>query len=588
MQILQQYLIQGATSYLEHLEQNNLGIEEIPILDVRIERHNILLLGLERTLLTTDFLQLYIYDYMIDIDSFQEKSFNELTRVLKLQFHDSLLQKLVDTFMQKAQQNAIELSIELNIHSILAYLIGNNGKKHVPPHLKVFSDLKFLVKNIKDFCTQDALHLALPQKKPIPLKIHLDSYINQEQKTAIQGIFTHSISYIWGISGSGKTQVVLFTCLLNLIMQHKKALILAPTNTALEQIFIALITQGDKKGLQRYKFLRLGMPSSDFLQNFPDVCLQSDEKEEEQLSLFKPQTLMERLQECLIIGVTLDSFVKRYAQLRDLDFAHIFLDECAFSPLIKLIAPLSLNVPITLLGDHKQLMPICLMEDSLIKNKNHAACVWNLNTLFLEAFFDAHQILHTKNNHDDMAFDAIAHYKLTTTHRYGDNLAQVLDKHVYCNGLRGVGLPTELYYIDSLMFGPNYQYNPHNPRNENLGEVNAIIMLIRTMSDNYAILTPFRDQQRLLVAKGANKHNVFTIHKSQGKEFDTIILSPVKYSKYMTDSHNKAALFALNVAVSRLKKRLIIVCDYRFWKYKQTQFIGALLQNAKPYPLIPL
>lgn len=584
MQSLQSYLLQGATRYLEYLEQENKGLEEIHITQVRIEKHDTLLLELDRILFSTDYLQLYIKDYVIDIDALEEKSFSELTKTLRLKLSDSLLIGLANTIAHDNEE------IKINQNSILSHVLGEDYKKEVPKYLRLFNDLKFLVKNIKDFCSQDSLHLALPQTKPIPLKITLDSHINNDQQEAIKGVFTHSISYVWGISGSGKTQVVLFNCLLNLITQNKKTLILAPTNTALEQIFIALITQGDKKGLMRHKFLRLGMPSSDFLQKFPDVCLQTDEREsreneENALNLFKPQTLKERLQECDVIGVTLDSFVKRYNQLSELKFAHVFLDECAFSPLIKLIAPLTLNTPITLLGDHKQLMPICHMQDSDIQNTHFEVCVWSLNTLFLEMLFKNHAMLHTQHNYDDIVFNTIAHYKLTTTHRYGNNLALILDKHVYHNGLRGEGLPTEIYYIDSAKFGPNYQYNPQNPRNENMGEANAIAALTYMLTDDYAILTPFRDQQKLLISKHISRHNIFTIHKSQGKEFDTIIFSPVKFSKYMTDSHNKAALFALNVAISRLKNRLIIVCDYAFWIRKQGQFITTLLQNAKSYPL---
>lgn len=587
MESLKKYLIQGATSYLEFLEQTNKGLEEIHILRLRIERYNTLFLEIDRMLFSTEYLQVYIKDYAIDIDTFEEKSFNEQTKVLKLQFSNSLLTTLMDEITNNDKESQQDKKIKLSKNSVLSYLLGDNYKKEVPKHLRLFNDLKFLVKNIKKFCQQDLLELALPQTKPIPLQINLDSHINKEQQEAIKGIFTHSISYIWGISGSGKTQVVLFNCLLNLITQNKKTLVLAPTNTVLEQIFIALITQGDKKGLLRQKFLRLGMPSNDFLQNFPDVCLHNDEKDskEDELNLFKPQTLQERLQESLVIGVTLDSFVKRYFQLCELEFAHIFLDECAFSPLIKLIAPLTLNTPITLLGDHKQLMPICLMQDSMIQNKHFEVCVWSLNTLFLEMLFNNHEILHLQRNYDDITFNAIAHYKLTTTHRYGNNIAQVLDKHVYHNGLKGVGLPTEIYYIDSTNFGLNYQYNPQDNRNENIGEANAIAILIQTLMDEYAILTPFKDQQKLLISKHIPKHSVFTIHKSQGKEFDTIIFSPVKFSKYMTDSYNKAALFALNVAVSRLKKKLIVVCDYYFWIHKRGQFITAILQNAKPYPI---
>ena len=75
MQPLQSYLLQGATSYLEFLEQTNQGIEEIHILRIRMEKYDTLLLELDRMLFGTDYLQVYIQDFIIDIDSFEEKSF---------------------------------------------------------------------------------------------------------------------------------------------------------------------------------------------------------------------------------------------------------------------------------------------------------------------------------------------------------------------------------------------------------------------------------------------------------------------------------------------------------------------------------
>ncbi|RDU67651.1 hypothetical protein CQA53_01220 [Helicobacter didelphidarum] len=581
MQGLQQYLIKSATDYLDYLEKNNLGLDEIKIHDVSIRSNNTLFLHLEKNLIGTDYLQLSLGDYNIDLDVIEEKSFNDVTRTLKITFENSMLKNLFED-IYKDVFFSIDEEQTSNIFEILLDTIDKNWRHN----LGLFVDLKFLVKNIRDFCQQDIVSIKLPTKKPEKLAISLESFISQEQQEAIRGIFSSPISYIWGISGSGKTQVVLFTSVLNLIAQNKKVLLLAPTNTALEQIFSALITKCDKRGIYRSQFLRLGMPSADFLQNFPEVCMQNEEKEkvEQSNELFRTLTLKERLQDSLVIGATLDSFVKRYQSLSSLDFSHIFLDECAFSPLIKLIIPLSLEIPLTLLGDHKQLMPICLMEDSLIREKNHEVCLWNLNTLFLEEIFNSYQNLYLKSNYDEIKFKEIAYFKLTTTHRYGDNLAKILDRHIYLNGLRGVGLSTQIYYIDSAYLGKQYQYN--HGRNESEGEADVIQMLVQSYNfKDYAVLTPFRHQQHLIVRKGVPRNRVFTIHKSQGKEFDMIIFSPVKMSKYLTNSNNKNALFALNVAVSRLKKDLIIVCDYGFWIRQNGQFITSLLQIAKPYPL---
>lgn len=570
MEDLQKYLIKSASDYFEYLDKNNLGLDEIKILDARLLGNDTLLLSLENNLITMDFLQLYIYGILIDIDLAEKKSFNDLTRTLELKFGQNILNNI-----------ARELNITLDNPSSLISIFADTK---IHENIELFVDLKFLVKNIQTFCEQESLNLNLPTTKPLAFSLPFESHISNEQKQAIKGIFTHPISYIWGISGSGKTQIVLLYALLNIIAQNKKALILAPTNTALEQIFTSLIMQCDKRGIRRQRFIRLGMPSAEFLQKFPDVCESSDE-EEITNQLFKAPTLKERLQECFVIGITLDSYAKRHQIFDKLEFAHIFLDECAFSPLIKIIPPLHLNVPLTLLGDHKQLMPICLMDDKKITESYHEISLWNLNTLFLEEFFDSYQALYKRHNYEDIEFKNIAHFKLTTTHRYGNNLAQILNHHVYFNGLSGMGLPTQIYYIDSTQFGRTYQHG--DERNESQAEAKAISsMLTKARLKDYAVLTPFRHQQQLIIKHGNIRTKVFTIHKSQGKEFDTIIFSPVKFSRYLTDSTNKAALFALNVAISRLRKELIIVCDYHLWLKKKGQFLCSLLQIAKPYPLV--
>ncbi|MDE6978383.1 MAG: ATP-binding domain-containing protein, partial [Helicobacter sp.] len=98
-------------------------------------------------------------------------------------------------------------------------------------------------------------------------------------------------------------------------------------------------------------------------------------------------------------------------------------------------------------------------------------------------------------------------------------------------------------------------------------------------------LTPFR-LQRMMILRACpqlrNKDKVFTIHRSQGLEFDTIIFSPVLLHYYLTDSRCIGALQALNVAVSRARKQIILVCDVAMWRTNKGQFLERLLQNAKP------
>ena len=76
------------------------------------------------------------------------------------------------------------------------------------------------------------------------------------------------------------------------------------------------------------------------------------------------------------------------------------------------------------------------------------------------------------------------------------------------------------------------------------------------------------------------RERIFTIHGSQGQEFDNVIFSPVSLHYHLTDSNQTHALYALNVAISRTKKRFFIVCDYTFWSKQKGQLIWAILQHA--------
>ena len=109
-------------------------------------------------------------------------------------------------------------------------------------------------------------------------------------------------------------------------------------------------------------------------------------------------------------------------------------------------------------------------------------------------------------------------------------------------------------------------------------------MILKNFED-YAVITPFVKQKKLLSECGVSYRTVWTIHGSQGQEFDTVIFSPVMLHHHLTDSHNINAAYALNVAISRIKKQLIIVCDKAYWLKFRGQFLSEILANALPFPI---
>ena len=125
-------------------------------------------------------------------------------------------------------------------------------------------------------------------------------------------------------------------------------------------------------------------------------------------------------------------------------------------------------------------------------------------------------------------------------------------------------------------------------------EVQIIKELVKNLKDDFAILTPYKNQVKLLkeVLGRSYFENIMTIHKSQGSEWNTVIFSVVddslfgKRKMFFTDSLNEnfKSLNLINTVVSRTKKRLIIVANEEFWiNQKNTQLIGNMISISKSY-----
>lgn len=433
--------------------------------------------------------------------------------------------------------------------------------------IKLYSDLKFLVANVRNFYIENQ-DLQLPQKCS-KIEAKFDSKdLHKEQINALNGIFTSPLCYIWGAAGSGKTKVVLLHSLATYIQNGLKVAILAPTNNALEQSLISLLRKLAEIGIDTSSIFRLGTPSQSFAEEFPLNC---------DPILLDKASYKTKLESSLVIAATLDSFLRR-AELRALKFEHFFIDEAGFTPLIKALTLCAYNKPITLLGDHKQLKPICLVKN---KDKEYESSkLWFYSSLFLESFFE---------NQED--FLKICNPKiptlpkntfiLTHTYRYGDNLAKLLDNYIYKNGLKGQNENTNLFLLPIINSQSTFSDN------QNFQEAQGCIRLAKTLINrdkNFAIITPFVNQKKLILKEFPNlrtRECVFTIHGSQGQEFDTVIISPVCLHYHLSDSRNEEALYSLNVALSRARNEIIFVCDRHYWNTHPTQFLTQVMKISK-------
>lgn len=411
-------------------------------------------------------------------------------------------------------------------------------------------------------------------------------------------------------------------------------MICAPTNNAVEQILRGVLAMIDRTNdISRDKILRLGIPSWDFVRKYPEVCetanlddkiakvghqiqiyksmlgLDDGLKEEELAALIKTEyanakeeelwtklfeckrerdelasrTLTSRIKTAAVVACTLDRYITE-----DLEADHLFLDEVGYASLMKALPLFRQNKPVTFLGDHLQLPPVCEVTE-LGRNSNYDKLVlWAESAIYVGCMFQSGMTVRSlledylRDRHDRIP--EMKKMELNTTFRFPANLAALLDKYVYKNGFH-----SNLDRREMELMCLNAVKDMNDPRRTSLNEVVAIR---RYLTENagrlgsYVILTPYRKQLDLLgkyMPDERKDMNILTVHKSQGREWDTVILSVVDTrDMWFSDSKNRISrgLNVLNTAISRAKKRIVIACDRSYWIAQRGQLLSEIIRTC--------
>ena len=296
----------------------------------------------------------------------------------------------------------------------------------------------------------------------------------------------------------------------------------------------------------------------------------------------------ERLKTVDVIACTLDGYIGRYSETK-LNVKHIFLDEAGYANVIKALTLFNHSSPITFLGDHMQLPPVCEINDSEIQKDEsfRNMFLWAQSAIHLDTLFprDRDYCLNKYLNNSPFNPTTIKKTSLNSTFRFGNNLAKILARHVYqgdFNSSNPLG-ETQILFVDS-------------PKTESLksrisaSEVKAIGSITESLKKqnrlDYVILTPYKKQVKLLnnyLPQERNELKILTVHGSQGREWETVILSVVDTNdKWFVDSTIPISkgLNLVNTAVSRAKRQLIIVCDKSYWLKQNGQLITDLLNSG--------
>ena len=299
------------------------------------------------------------------------------------------------------------------------------------------------------------------------------------------------------------------------------------------------------------------------------------------MSKITEQSTEIRLNDCTVVAATLDTCIKRLSP-KDYKPEHIFLDEAGYCPLIKAAALLAYESQLTFLGDHMQLPPICEMNDNDFKNQYLHVVLYAQSALHIEEIFDTpNVILNNYLNNKEPAFKYLIKYDLNHTFRFGKELANILADTVYSENFQGSDEhQTNIYYIDC----PKAEHKERFSKTE----ADEIAQYILDHSDDdIGIITPYIKQRNLIRQRLHNSYSlilknktVYTIHGSQGREWDTVLISVVDTTnKYFMDSNK--FLNVINTAVSRARIKLVILCDYSYWKNQNKQLIGKILSTAQ-------
>ena len=182
--------------------------------------------------------------------------------------------------------------------------------------------------------------------------------------------------------------------------------------------------------------------------------------------------------------------------------------------------------------------------------------------------------------HLDPTFQTVHVSFLKRTFRFSQNLACILDEHLYHSGFYGSSeTGTKICLIDSPHFSGSMR------KNGSPEEAKKIAQYLNTeVPEDYAILTPYRVQRQMLRRKlGLPEDKVLTVHGSQGREWNTVIISVVDArEKFFMSSDCKGSNGAriVNTAVSRCKKNLVLVMDFSAWEQEEGELLTQIAKLA--------
>lgn len=444
--------------------------------------------------------------------------------------------------------------------------------------------------------------------KPVPLKYF--EKLDRSQKKAFLAAMDNDLSLIWGPPGTGKSFTLASILYALYQLGEDRTAVCCLSNVAVDQLLCKLLDIIDDNGLEIEpgNIYRAGrsmdsriiatdylFPRDELTRTLRDKIRQNQEEilrlkerkleKSEATIVLKAENkeLREKLRDhteslvksSRLVFSTISNFILS-ANLYESKFDNLIVDEASMMAMPSLLT-LGHNISkrLILVGDFQQLSPISMVKDDLLA----------------DSVFEMSEINIRNTDHPAL-------FQLLTQRRSNEKIVDLINRTFYQGKLipdakenediiNSEPFPRKVIALKKVTDGA-VRYTKGGTRQnkvfaENVMSILDILSQNRHADFTIGVITPYKGQVSLLrVLKIERNYDddfdsrikIGTIHTFQGSECDIIIFDMVdcftmesgKPNKIGRLYHGNAGERLLNVAVSRARHKLIVVCDPEYIK----------------------
>ena len=442
--------------------------------------------------------------------------------------------------------------------------------------------------------------------KPIPLKYF--ERLDRSQKKAFLAAMDNDLSLIWGPPGTGKSFTLASILYALYKLGEDRTAVCCLSNVAVDQLLCKLLDIIDDEKIEPGNIYRAGrsmdsriiatdylFPQDERTKSLRDQIKENQEKilrlkerkqEKSEVSIMLKaankelrEDLRKRteflVENSRLVFSTISNFILS-TNLYESRFDNLIVDEASMMAMPSLLT-LGHNISkrLILVGDFQQLSPISMVKDELL----------------VDSVFEMSEVNIRNTNHPALK-------QLLTQRRSNEKIVDLINRTFYQGKLipdakynesviNAEPFPGKVIALKRVTDGA-VRYTKGGTRQNKVFAENVMSILdeISTHKDadfSIGVITPYKGQVSLLRALKLERNyddafdkriKIGTIHTFQGSECDMIIFDMVdcftlesgKPNKIGRLYHGNAGERLLNVAVSRARHKLIVVCDPEYIK----------------------